>query len=88
VDDAENERDMQLQGFLKTIMLRRTKSTTVNRKPIVELPSVTIEDVYMVLMEEEQCTYAVLESFTQRHVQWYLNNRGEQQKIPNILSLL
>jgi SNF2 family DNA or RNA helicase len=78
---------MQLQGFLKTIMLRRTKSTTVNGKPIVELPSVTIEDVYVALTEEERCTYAVLESFTQRHVQRYLNN-GEQRKIPNVLSLL
>jgi SNF2 family DNA or RNA helicase len=87
-DDAENERDMQLQGFLKTIMLRRTKSTTVNGKPIVELPLVTIEDVYVVLTEEERCTYAVLESFTQRHVQRYLNNGGEEQKIPNMLSLL
>ncbi|KAF4219061.1 hypothetical protein CNMCM5878_003916 [Aspergillus fumigatiaffinis] len=68
-NDAENERDMQLQGFLKTIMLRRTKATTVNGKPIVELPSVTIEDVYVAFTEEERCTYAVLESLSQRHVQ-------------------
>ncbi|KAF4241524.1 hypothetical protein CNMCM8980_000883 [Aspergillus fumigatiaffinis] len=87
-NDAENERDMQLQGFLKTIMLRRTKATTVNGKPIVELPSVTIEDVYVAFTEEERCTYAVLESLSQRHVQRYLNNGGEQRKIPNMLSLL
>ncbi|KAH3242194.1 hypothetical protein KXW31_005993, partial [Aspergillus fumigatus] len=82
-NDAETARDMQLQGFLKTIMLRRTKSTILNGRPIVELPSVTIEDVYVALTEEERCTYAVLESFTQRHVQRYLNNGGEQRKIPN-----
>ncbi|KAK9578976.1 hypothetical protein V6Z93_009897 [Aspergillus fumigatus] len=87
-NDAETARDMQLQGFLKTIMLRRTKSTILNGRPIVELPSVTIEDVYVALTEEERCTYAVLESFTQRHVQRYLNNGGEQRKIPNVLSLL
>jgi hypothetical protein len=60
----------------------------LNRKLIVELPSVTIEDVYVALTEEEQCTYAILESFTQRYVQWYLNNRGKQWKVPNVLSLL
>ncbi|GFF57659.1 SWI/SNF family DNA-dependent ATPase [Aspergillus udagawae] len=87
-NDPENARDMQLQGFLKTIMLRRTKWTTLNGKPIVQLPSITIEDVYVALTEEERCTYAVLESFTQRHVQRYLNNGGEQRKIPNVLSLL
>ncbi|KAH1609483.1 hypothetical protein KXX44_004816 [Aspergillus fumigatus] len=87
-NDAETARDMQLQGFLKTIMLRRTKSTILNGRPIVELPSVTIEDVYVALTEEERCTYAVLESFTQRHVQRYLNSGGEQRKIPNVLSLL
>ncbi|KAK9657073.1 hypothetical protein HCH54_001721 [Aspergillus fumigatus] len=87
-NDAETARDMQLQGFLKTIMLRRTKSTILNGRPIVELPSVTIKDVYVALTEEERCTYAVLESFTQRHVQRYLNNGGEQRKIPNVLSLL
>jgi SNF2 family DNA or RNA helicase len=79
---------MQLQGFLKIIILQRTKSTTINRKLIMELPSVTIEDVYIALTEEEQCAYTVLESFTQQHIQQYLNNRGEQQKFPNILSLL
>ncbi|KAI2839630.1 hypothetical protein CBS11350_7461 [Aspergillus niger] len=87
-NDSENERHMQLQEFVKAIMLRRTKSTTVNGKPIVELPSVIVEDVYVALAEEERCTYAVLESFTQRHVQRYLNNGGEQRKIPNVLSLL
>jgi hypothetical protein len=60
----------------------------LNRKPIMELPSVTIEDIYIALIEEEQCTYTILESFTQHYMQQYLNNRGEQQKIPNILSLL
>jgi hypothetical protein len=42
---------------------------TVNRKPIVELPLVTIDDVYVAFTEEEQCTYALLESLSQRHVQ-------------------
>jgi hypothetical protein len=60
----------------------------LNRKPIMELPSVTIEDVYIALIEEERCTYTILESFTQHYMQQYLNNRGEQQKIPNMLSLL
>lgn len=57
------ERAMRrLQALLKSIMLRRSKNTVVDGKPIITLPEKTEEIVHAIFDEDQQNYYTSLES--------------------------
>lgn len=62
----------QFQALLKAILLRRTKKSTVDGKPILQLPERTTEIVHAVFDEEEKAVYNALETETQLQVNRYL----------------
>jgi SNF2 family DNA or RNA helicase len=51
----------RLQAFLKTCMLRRTKDTQLNGKPILTLPEKTIQVVDLQFTTEERDIYTAVE---------------------------
>jgi SNF2 family DNA or RNA helicase len=55
----------KLQAVLKAILLRRTKTSLIDGKPIITLPEKTEEIQHVVFSEEEQEFYKALETKTQ-----------------------
>lgn len=62
----------KLQAVLKAIMLRRTKASEVDGKPILQLPPKTEEVQHVVFSEDEQGFYTALETKTQLQFNKYL----------------
>ncbi|BFZ60574.1 hypothetical protein YB2330_001613 [Saitoella coloradoensis] len=78
----------KLQTLLKAIMLRRTKTSTIDGKPILQLPPKTIEMVHPVFSEDELDFYKQLESKAQVQVSKYLKAGTVGKNYSNILVLL
>ncbi|CAK45712.1 uncharacterized protein An08g10070, partial [Aspergillus niger] len=78
---------LQLQVLLKAILLRRTKSSEIDGKPILQLPPKVSERVHAVFSEEEQEFYNALEARSQNEVNRYLQ-QGVGRNYSNILVLL
>jgi SNF2 family DNA or RNA helicase len=73
--EAEEERAMQtLQALLRAILLRRTKQSTIDGKPILQLPPKTTSEERIAFGEDELIFYKALESNAQIQFNKFLQN--------------
>ncbi|TVY42355.1 putative ATP-dependent helicase [Lachnellula occidentalis] len=83
------DRAMQrLQTVLKAVLLRRTKQSQIDGKPIINLPPKTIETQHVVFSDDELSFYQALESKTQIQFNKYLRQNTVGRNYSNILVLL
>ncbi|OOG00516.1 hypothetical protein ASPCADRAFT_502814 [Aspergillus carbonarius ITEM 5010] len=85
---AREKTMLQLQVLLKAVLLRRTKTSTIDGKPILQLPPKTTDIVHAVFSEEEQEFYNALEDRSQLEVNKYLERGAPGRDYSNILVLL
>ena len=78
----------KLQALLKAILLRRTKKSMIDGKPILDLPDRTTEKQHAVFSEDEEAFYRALESRTQLQFNKYLKAGTVGRHYSNILVLL
>jgi SNF2 family DNA or RNA helicase len=78
----------KLQALLKAILLRRTKTSLIDGKPIINLPPKTEEIQHVVFSEDECAFYNALESKTQLHFNRYMRAGTVRKNYSNILVLL
>jgi SNF2 family DNA or RNA helicase len=78
----------KLQALLKAILLRRTKTSLIDGKPIINLPPKTEEIQHVVFSEDERAFYNALESKTQLHFNRYMRAGTVGKNYSNILVLL
>ena len=78
----------KLQVLLKAILLRRTKTSQINGKPILQLPPKIVERVHVVFSEDEQQLYSALETRTQLQFNKYLRNGTVGRNYSQVLVLL
>jgi SNF2 family DNA or RNA helicase len=78
----------KLQAIIKAILLRRTKKSLIDGKPIINLPGKTEEIQHVVFNEDEQAYYKALESKTQIQFNRYLRAGTVGKNYSNILVLL
>ena len=74
--------------MLKAILLRRTKTSTIDGHPILQLPPRITEQVHAVFNEEEQEFYNALETRSQNQFNRYLNSNTVGRNYSSILVLL
>jgi SNF2 family DNA or RNA helicase len=89
----QSKRDVQgamrkLQAVLKAILLRRTKTSLIDGKPIINLPPKTEEIQHVVFSEDEQAYYTALETKTQLQFNKYMKAGTVGKNYSNILVLL
>ncbi|EKD14371.1 uncharacterized protein L3040_008273 [Drepanopeziza brunnea f. sp. 'multigermtubi'] len=87
------ERDLKnamtkLQALLKAILLRRTKKTEIDGKPIITLPPKTEEIQHVVFDEDEQAFYTALECKTQTQFNKFVKAGTVTKNYANVLVLL
>ncbi|KAL0718778.1 hypothetical protein Bca4012_068101 [Brassica carinata] len=78
----------KLQAILKTVMLRRTKGSLIDGKPIISLPPKSIELRKVDFTEEERDFYTNLESESRSQFQEYKEAGTVKQNYVNILLML
>ncbi|PPD74389.1 hypothetical protein GOBAR_DD28676 [Gossypium barbadense] len=78
----------KLQAILQTIMLRRTKATLLDGKPIINLPPKVIELKKVEFTEEERDFYSRLESDSRAQFKEYAAAGTVKQNYVNILLML
>ena len=78
----------KLQALLKAILLRRTKKSMIDGKPILELPERVTEIQHAVFSEDEEEFYRALETQTQLTVSKYLRAGTLGRNYSNALVLL
>lgn len=78
----------KLQALLKAILLRRTKKSMIDGKPILDLPERTTEKQHAVFSEDEEAFYRALETQTQLQFNKYLKAGTVGRHYSNILVLL
>ncbi|QSZ37141.1 hypothetical protein DSL72_009235 [Monilinia vaccinii-corymbosi] len=78
----------RLQGVLKAILLRRTKKSQVDGKPIINLPPKVEEIAHVVFSNDEQDYYQSLENKTQLQFNKYKKAGTVGKNYSNILVLL
>ena len=78
----------QLQALLKAILLRRTKTSKIDGKPILQLPPKTTQEQRAVFTEDERDFYKALETQTQLKFNKYLKAGTVGRNYSNILVLL
>lgn len=78
----------KLQAVLKAILLRRTKQSQIDGKPILVLPEKTEEVVHAIFDEDEQDYYTSLEKKTRLQFNKYLKAGTIGKNYSNILVLL
>jgi SNF2 family DNA or RNA helicase len=78
----------QLQALCKAIMLRRTKTSKIDGKPILQLPEKTIEEKHAVFSKDEQDFYNALETRTRIVFNKYLKANTVGKNYSNALVLL
>lgn len=78
----------KLQAVIKAILLRRTKTTKLDGKPIIELPKKTEEIQHVVFSEDEQEFYNALETKTRIQFNKYMKANTVGKNYSNILVLL
>ncbi|EED21080.1 SWI/SNF family DNA-dependent ATPase Ris1, putative [Talaromyces stipitatus ATCC 10500] len=86
--EGRNKALQQLRVVLKAILLRRTKFSKQDGKPLIDLPPRTTEKVHAVFSEDEQQLYNSLESRTQIQFNKYLDAGTVGRNYSNILVLL
>lgn len=78
----------QLQVLLKAVLLRRTKTSKIDGKPILQLPPRVSEKVHAVFSEDEQELYRSVETQTQLQFNKYLRAGTIGRNYSSILVLL
>ena len=78
----------QLQVLLKAVLLRRTKTSKIDGKPILQLPPRVSEKVHAVFSEDEQELYRSVETQTQLQFNKYLKAGTIGRNYSSILVLL
>ncbi|ESQ29335.1 hypothetical protein EUTSA_v10023220mg [Eutrema salsugineum] len=78
----------KLQAILKTVMLRRTKGSLLDGKPIISLPPKSIELRKVDFTEEERDFYSNLERESRSQFQEYKEAGTVKQNYVNILLML
>ncbi|KAF4394077.1 hypothetical protein G4B88_026046 [Cannabis sativa] len=78
----------KLQTVLKTIMLRRTKGTLLDGKPIINLPPKSVELKKVEFSLEERDFYSRLEADSRAQFEEYANAGTVKQNYVNILLML
>lgn len=79
---------MKLQAVLKAIMLRRTKGTLIDGKPIINLPPKTINLTMVEFSKEERAFYLKLETESRSRFKAYAAAGTLSQNYANILLML
>ncbi|CUS15134.1 unnamed protein product [Tuber aestivum] len=79
---------LKLQALMKAVLLRRTKDSTIDGKPILTLPDKNIEMVYAVLSPDEQQFYQALQDKSKILYNKYLRAGTVGRNYSNILVLL
>ncbi|KAE8145855.1 SNF2 family N-terminal domain-containing protein [Aspergillus avenaceus] len=85
---SQSKAMQQLQVLLKAVLLRRTKESKIDGKPILQLPRRISEKVHAVFSEDEQELYTALEARTQLQFNRYLESGTVGRNYSNILVLL
>ena len=86
---TEKHHAMQkLQALLKAILLRRTKKSKIDGKPILTLPERTTKHQHAVFSEDELAFYKALETQTQLQFNKYLKAGTVGRNYSNVLVLL
>lgn len=88
---AESAKDRameKLHALLKAILLRRTKKSTVDGRPLLQLPERTTEMVHTVFDNEQKAFYQSIESKTQLTYNRYLAAGTVGRNYSQILVLL
>ncbi len=85
---AKDQAMRKLQALLKAILLRRTKKSTIDGAPILNLPERTTEIRHAVFDEDEQAFYTALETQTQLQFNKYLKAGTVGKHYSNVLVLL
>lgn len=78
----------KFQALLKALLLRRTKASQIDGKPILTLPPKTIETKHCVFSQEEQEFYSALRNKTMIQFNKYLRANAIGKNYSNILVLL
>ena len=78
----------KLQALLKAILLRRTKKSKIDGKPILNLPERTTELQHAVFSEDEEAFYRALETKAQLQFNKYLKANTIGRNYSNVLVLL
>ena len=78
----------QLQALLKAILLRRTKTSTIDGKPILTLPPKTTKEARAVFSEDERDFYKALEGKAQIVFNKYMKAGTIGRNYSNVLVLL
>lgn len=78
----------KLQAVLKAILLRRTKTSQIDGKPILTLPEKTEEIVHAIFNEDEHAYYTALETKTRVQFNKYVKAGTIGKNYSNILVLL
>jgi SNF2 family DNA or RNA helicase len=86
--DSKENAMRQLQALCKAIMLRRTKTSKIDGKPILQLPAKTIESQQAVFSKDEQEFYQALESKAKITFNRYLKAGTVGRNYSNALVLL
>lgn len=85
----QKDRAMQkFQALLKAILLRRTKKSRIDGKPILELPPRATSQEHAVFSEDEEAVYRALETQTQLQFNRYLKAGSIGRNYSNVLVLL
>ena len=86
--DSKENAMRQLQALCKAIMLRRTKTSKIDGKPILQLSEKTIESQHAVFSRDEQEFYQALESKAKITFNKYLKAGTVGRNYSNALVLL
>lgn len=78
----------KLQALLKAILLRRTKSSKIDGKPILQLPPRVTEKVHTIFSSDEQEFYQALETQSQLQFNRYVQAGTVGRNYSNVLVLL
>ncbi|KAK1971980.1 SNF2 family domain-containing protein [Colletotrichum sublineola] len=86
--DPQAQAMRNLQVLLKATLLRRTKTSQIDGKPILQLPEKTEEVVYAELNEDERKFYTDLETKSQVQINKYLRKGTLGKHYSHVLVLL
>lgn len=86
--DQKDKAMQKFQALLKAILLRRTKKSRIDGKPILELPPRDTRQEQAVFSEDEEAVYRALETRTQLQFNRYLKAGSVGRNYSNVLVLL
>lgn len=78
----------QLRVLVKSVCLRRTKTSQIDGQPILNLPPKVIEKVHVVFNEFENATYTELSNSTQEKITKLINSGTLGKNYTHVLVLL